>query len=172
MKILEDKEREANMKRTLDFLITLTLFLGDSNTSNLLEEILVYITTIKGEDVKVIYETTIKKLKPIQNELNNVLEKAREIEKVQKISKNIKLYSKILNVMLLMLIISISLSFPIYIIFSSLPITLYYYYFESVQGLIILLLFITLLKEYKKININVIFEDPKRNTLSTSKRDN
>ncbi|AOL17510.1 hypothetical protein BFU36_13190 [Sulfolobus sp. A20] len=87
MKILEDKEREMSMKRTLDFLIALTSVLGDSNTSNLLEEILVYITTMKGGDVKAIYETTIKKLKPIENELNYVLEKSRKIEEVQKISK-------------------------------------------------------------------------------------
>ncbi|TRM83189.1 hypothetical protein DJ531_06505 [Sulfolobus sp. A20-N-F6] len=172
MKILEDKEREMSMKRTLDFLIALTSVLGNSNTSNLLEEILVYITTMKGGDVKAIYETTIKKLKPIENELNYVLEKTRKIEEVEKISKNIKLYGKILNIMLLILVISTSLSFPIYIFFPSLPITSYYYYFESAQGVIILFLFVALLKEYKKIDINVIFEDPKRDILGSSKKEN
>ncbi|MEM3771456.1 MAG: hypothetical protein QXW80_03985, partial [Candidatus Micrarchaeia archaeon] len=122
---IDRKQKEISMKKTLDFLIFLTELVSDSNVTDLLQEIMIYITSMKGKDWDQIYNATMKKIKPIQDQLNVVLNKIEELMRIQRIAKNIKLYSKLFTELLILLISTMAILIPLSMITSLLN---FYFY--------------------------------------------
>ncbi|AAY81103.1 hypothetical protein [Sulfolobus acidocaldarius] len=156
MEEIEKRESEAMIKRTLDFLISLSKLMSNSEVNDLLEEILTYITSLKGRQWKEIYETTIKRLDPIKRELDDIRQKVNNIKEVENASRRAKLCYTALNYSMITLILTFTISILFYTIFMD-----YIYSFlflEIVETIIIFLEILYLYKTYKKIDINMFIE--------------
>ncbi|MCH4816300.1 hypothetical protein MLJ63_11200 [Saccharolobus shibatae] len=161
---IDRKQKEISMKKTLDFLIFLTELVSDSNVTDLLQEIMIYITSMKGKDWDQIYNATMKKIKPIQDQLNVVLNKIEELMRIQRIAKNIKLYSKLFTELLILLISTMAILIPLSMITSLLNFYFYAVLLAIGEFAIVLIILILLIINYNKLNINIIKENSKKNT--------
>ncbi|AHC52574.1 hypothetical protein SUSAZ_08565 [Sulfolobus acidocaldarius SUSAZ] len=156
MNEIEKKESEAMIKRTLDFLISLSKLMSNSEVNNLLEEILTYITSLKGRQWKEIYETTIKRLDPIKRELDDTRQKVNNIIEIENASKRAKLCYTALNYSMITLILTFTISIVFYLVFMNYIYSLVL--LEILETIIIFLEIFYLYKMYKKIDINMFIE--------------
>ncbi|QKR00226.1 hypothetical protein GWK48_07415 [Metallosphaera tengchongensis] len=161
MRRIEDRKKEANMKKTLDFLIELTQLMGDSETASLVEEVMTYITNMRGKDWEEIYEATAKRIKPIERQLSALAKKAREISEIEKTSDKIRLYYRILNGVSIALLSSAGFLIVLAVVFPQLN-NLYLPFIlsaELIESQIILVAFVLLAREYRKIDINIFYKN-------------
>ncbi|WP_229572069.1 hypothetical protein [Saccharolobus caldissimus] len=144
------------MKKSLDFLIFLTDLVSDSTVTELLQEIMIYITSVKGRDWEQIYEATMKRIKPIQDQLNKLLTQSNELISLQKVSKNIILYSKLIEILLFTLVITIALLIPASMINWLSKLYLYAVVVAIIEVAFIFIFIILLVENYRKLNINIL----------------
>lgn len=163
-KQIDRKQKEISMKKTLDFLIFLTELVSDSNVTDLLQEIMIYITSMKGKDWDQIYNATMKKLKPIQDQLNQILNQIEELMNIQRIARKIRFYNRLFRELLILLILTIVILIPFSIIRSLLNFYFYAILLAIGEFIITLIIFLLLIINYNKLNINIIKENSKKNT--------
>lgn len=163
-KQIDRKQKEISMKKTLDFLIFLTELVSDSNVTDLLQEIMIYITSMKGKDWDQIYNATMKKLKPIQDQLNQILNQIEELMNIQRIARKIRFYNRLFRELLILLILTIAILIPFSIIRSLLNFYFYAILLAIGEFIITLIIFLLLIINYNKLNINIIKENSKKNT--------
>ena len=153
---IEKKEKELSMKKSLDFLIFLTDLVSDSTLTELLQEIMIYITSVKGRDWEQIYEATMKRIKPIQDQLNKLLAQSNELINLQKVSKNIILYSKLIEILLIALVVTTALLIPASVVNWLSKLYLYAILVSIIEIAVILISITLLVKNYRKLNIDII----------------